>query len=513
MLRRFIGALVAAAAVATGDARGEEPETPDCLARAKPYLDHGFFLLHLFEHEWARQEFMTASAIDSECAMAFCGEALSFNRALGEPPTPDELGLGWAAIERARAAKRATARDRRFIDAVELLFKNYTTVPKKARDTAYHNAMQRLHVLYRADVELAAFHGLALLGLRGSAPGEDLTRDLAASRFLEPYSKGYPDHPGVANYLLNALEGTPELAERGRAIARHLPEIAPAVPHALHMPAHIWVRLGVWENAMAATLAADRASLDLLKKLDRPKDKRDLHNTEWMMYVFAQLGRMKEASTLLDEVRSIAESSESELARSTYERMRYRYLVDGRQWEEAIQAKPISDGKAEWIMLSHARMLAGVYTGNGEALKSGVKELRALSKRVPECIQAEAAMALAENDTARMSTWMGRAAGLEDKDNAHDPLPGRAIPARELFGEMLLRLGEPQRAAEEFTASLRQRPNRPASILGLARAAAAVGDRAAARARLAELHAILKGADEQFPLLVEAARLFLPNPE
>lgn len=510
-LRRFIGALLAAVLAATGGVRARELETPDCDPRAKPYLDRGFFLLHLFEHEWARQEFMTASAIDGECALAFCGEALSFNRTLGEPPTKEELGLGLAAAERAVAAKRATARDRRFIDAVELLFKNYTTVPKKARDTAYQNAMQRLHVLYRADVELAAFYALAILGLRGSEPGEDQSRELAAGRALEPYSKGYPEHPGIVNYLLNALEGTPELAERGREAARHLPEIAPGVPHALHMPAHIYVRLGMWEEAMAATLAADRASLDLLKKLDWPKDRRDLHNLEWVMYVYAQLGRIKEAKALLDEVKSIAENSESELARSTYLRMRYRYFVDGRQWQEAIQAKPITETQPEWIMLGHARMLAGLYTGNNEALRSGIKEMRRLGKRIPECIQAEAAAALVENDTAAMSNWMERVSLMEEDDGVRYPLPLRAIPARELFGEMLLRLGEPQRAAKEFATSLRHRPNRPGAVLGLARSAAALGDGATTQAKLAELHAILKGADPQFPLLVEAAGLLSPG--
>lgn len=493
---------------AAGHAQDVEEEVEvDCDPQAQPYLDHGYFLLHCFEYEWARREFMTASAIDPECALAHAGEALSFNYTLWEPAPTDELELGWLAMQRAQKAKKGSGRDRAFVDAVELLFQKYDVTSMSSRAIAFHNAIQRLYLVYRGDVEIAAYYGLSLLGLNGQNLPLETTRELEAAKALERYFDGNPEHAGISHYLIRCYEPTQELARRGLAAAQNLTRIAPGLPQAQHAPARVYTRLGMWDEAMAATLAADEASVALLERLDLAPDRRDLRNAEWKLYAYIQLGRMKEAKAFLEEIGNLVIESESETAMSTYLSMRYRFLTDGRQWEAAIDAEPLTETQEEEIMLLDARLMAALYTGDEELTRSEAKKLRIFGVGVRQRFNADAALAMVNNDMNGVFRAMRRRTVVEDERGGRDPMPMPPIPAREILGVMLLRVGEPGRAAAEFEVTLGERPNRPATLLGLAQAASELGNHEEARARLGELWAILDGADDDFPLLVESLKL------
>jgi len=514
--RRTLALLLALLLAVSGVVHAQDAEEVvevDCDPKAQPYLDHGYFLLHCFEYEWARRELMTASAIDPECALAHAGEALSFNYTLWEPAPVEELELGWLATQRAKKAKKGSGRDRRFVDAVELLFQKYDVTSHSSRAVAFHNAMQRLFLVYRGDVELAAYYGLSLLGLNGQNVSTDTTRELEAAKALERYFDGYPEHAGISHYLIRCYEPTTELAPRGLAAAQNLARIAPGVPMAQHAPARIYSRLGMWDEMMAATLAADEASVELISRLDLEPDRRDLRNAEWKMYAYIQLGRMKEAKAFLEEIGKIAFELEYEAAIPTYVSMRYRFLTDGRQWADALDAEPVTETQEETIMLGDAQLMAGVFTGDEELIRSAFRKLRIYGVGLPQRFNADAARALADNDMSGLFRALRRRSVVEDERGGRDPLPPLPIPARELLGEMLLRIGEPGRAGAEFEVTLGERPNRPATLLGLARAASDMGNHEEARARLRELWEVLDGADDDFPLMVESLRLPEARPD
>jgi tetratricopeptide (TPR) repeat protein len=509
-VRLFLSTLVlacASAVPAQEPAAEELPVQPFCSDKAQPFLDRGYFLLHNFEHEWARQEFMTASAIDPECALAYAGEALSFYHPLQGAPSMDDLTLGWDASQRALKAKKQTMRDKRFLGSVELLFKNYKTVRQGARDIAFHNSMQRVHRIHRDDVDMAAFYALSLLALTDGDDERSLARRAEAIRTLETYYRGYPDHPGIVNYLLHALEDSQETARRGLKAARAYPALAPDVPHAQHMPAHIYLRLGMWHELLERTTAADTAAVELMKTLDLPPDRRGLHNLSWKIYALTQLGRIAEARAVLEEVRQIADSVRLTDVDTAYVAMRYRFVVDGRQWSDAVALEVFTEEQRDEILTNHARLLGGWLGGDAEAVRVGGTALKRYGQAVVERFQAEAILAMIDGNVDDMLSSMKRLAWNADRIVPSALIPMPVLPAHELFGEMLLYVGDTEFAAKEFAAGLELYPNRPTAILGLARAASMRGDHDEARARLGELWLIWDRADADYPPFVEALNL------
>lgn len=506
-IRRTLAALALSCAVA-GAARAQEaPPAGGCDPAALPYLEHGWFLLHAFEYGWARQEFMTASAIDPECAMAHAGEAMSFEPMLWEPPPKEDMALGLSAIKRALEAKKATDEERGFIEAAELLFKTYDRVPRINRDIAFHNAIQRLHRAHTDNVELAAYYGLSILTLDVGRAEPNLDRRSEAARALEPYLKGHPDHPGIALYLVHALDATPEMARRGLDAAHRLVAIAPDLPHARHAPARLYVRLGMWREALEATAASERAADEQLAKLDWPAERRYLRDAEWHVYALLQNGRIAEVRTFVDRIGKLADDTGSDAVRAVFVDLRHRFLVDGRQWSRALEIEPASDPQREKIAVEHARALGAGFLGDAATARAAFKRLSAYGTKVLERKEAEAALGLAENNLEVVNPIMQRLVYGVEQTPAADFMPARGIPEAELLGEMLLQLGEPAQAAEQFAKAALRYTRRPGTILGTARAASALGDSAKAGTALAEFFAIYEGADADAPLMVEAARL------
>ncbi|MFQ5670112.1 MAG: hypothetical protein ACE5HD_06280 [Acidobacteriota bacterium] len=385
-------------------------------------LAHGFFLLHSFEYEWARSEFQTAVKADPACAMAHCGTALTYNRTIWSPPTAADLALAWAAVQRAGKAVHATEKDRRFITAAVLLFEDHQQIPKSSRDRSFSRAMARLHDAFPDDVEIGAFYALSVLGLTLGRMTSDLTREDQAAAILRPYLSRHPGHLGVVHYLIHSLDATPGKARQGLPAARRYALIVPGIPHAQHMPAHIYFRLGMWKEGLRATLAADRASVDLLARMGWPAEKRDFHNAGWKLHAFIQLGRLAEAETFLEEIGSIARTTRDSRALSTYITMRYRYLLDGRRWEDAFHARPVAPSAWEAITLAHTVGIAAGFSGHPEAGVRALAELKARANGpafpdagpVLEALEVDAALAMARGEVSRMIGFMERAVPLEE---------------------------------------------------------------------------------------------------
>jgi len=507
-MRRFLMMLVVAALAGPAAAA----EQVSCRESALANLDRGYALLHSFEYEWARLEFQTAVTADPECARAYVGEALTYNRPLGEEPT--ELGAASArtALSKARTAATASPRDSEFGQAVALLFQDGRSTSRKMRDRDYHEALAALHSRYPDDIEMAAFYGLSFLGLTAGRITPNVEDKEAAAELLWPYFEAGPDHPGVMHYLIHALAPTPETAERGLPVAQRYAALQPDVPHAQHMPAHVYVRLGRWEEAAEATEAADQASLALLRRLDRPPGKRSMENACWKMYVLLQRGQRERARKFMLEIKELAETSKETDAIGADVDMNYRYLVDGRRWHEAAASTPRFFWYQEVGDLAHAQALGGAFLGDRARTRQGLALLLRNKKPTVPRLQAEAALAMMEDDVKRMRSFMELALRMEDAQLARSDMPLPAIPGHELFGEMLLLMGEPEEAQEQFRISLRSRLHRPASILGLARSAAQLEQQADARARAEEFLAYWADADDDLVELDQARDLVRPSP-
>jgi hypothetical protein len=326
---------------------------------------------------------------------------------------------------------------------VTLLFEDDGSPSRRTRNLAYHHALQELHRDHPDDAEIGAFHGLSLLGIDGGRVTISLNQKREAAEVLWPYFEQGSNHPGVLHYLLHSLSAEPETARKALPVARRYAEAAPGVPHAQHMPAHIYTRLGMWKEVMQATRAADQAAAELARRLDRPPEKREFRNAPWKLYAYLQLGQRAQAKAHLDEIREVAEGSKAPPAVSAYVDMSYRYLLDGRRWEEAARAKPVFFWYQEVGNLAHAQALGGAFSGNRPAARQGLGTLQRAEQLTVPRLQAEAALAMLDGDLERMIYFMETAVRKEDTQNARSGLPIPPIPGHELFGEMLLRMNPP----------------------------------------------------------------------
>jgi len=506
-MKKSLCLLVAAALVGPATAAEEAA----CKAAARPALERGYAVLHSFEYEWARLEFQAAATADPECVLAHVGEALTYNRTLREAPVEQEMASARASLSTARAALTGSPRDRGFAAAVALLFQDLRSTSRNMRNRQYHEALAALHAGHPDDTEIAAFYGLSFLGLAAGRVTPNLEHKEAAAEFLWPVFQAGPDHPGVMHYLVRALDSTPETAQRGLPVAQRYASMQPEVPHAQHMPAHLYFRLGMWKKAMQATEAADRASLALLRRLEWPPQKRHMENARWKMYAYLQLGRLEEARKFLLEIKEIAETTKSTDAIGAYVSMNYRYLLDGHRWREAARARPLFFWYQEVGDMAHAQAIGAAFVGDRGRARQGLAILQRSERATVPRLQAEAALAMLDGDLESMRSFMEQALRMEDAQLARSSMPLPAIPGHELFGEMLLRMGEPQQASEEFTISQRYRLHRPAPLLGLARSAALLEDPAGARTRATEFLQWWSDADADLPELQEARALAVPG--
>lgn len=470
-----------------------------------PFL-RGLALLHSFEYADAAEAFREAQRVDSSFALAYWGEALTYDHPIwGEHDTTAaraalaRLGNGTEA----RVARGKTARERAYLSAVEAL---YGQGELKERRRAYEAAMGRVHEEYPTDLEGASLHALALLSLR-SGGKSDLRPSVQAAAIVEEVLRRNPTHPGATHYLIHAYDD-PLLAPLGLPVARRYARIAPKAEHALHMPSHIFVHLGLWDDVVSSNEAAWTASKAWVKRKGRPNEELDLHAAAWLHYGYLQQGRHARAKALSDSLGALfLEGDKPGQVQHYLTMVSCQNVVETRRpdstpgvvprpWEQVLQAAsgamPRGDSARMDAAVTGFRLRADTIASHHGHMPPGVRAFERI-------LTAMAARIRGRNEEAVAA--LTEAATLEEERSVVGP-PGDP-PARELLGDLLLELGRFQEAAAAYDTTLQRTPLRSPALLGRARAAAKAGDREGAAHWYGLLARNWKAADPDLPELAE----------
>lgn len=481
-------------------------------AAQAPFL-RGLALLHSFEYEDAADAFRAAQAADPGFAMAYWGEALAQKAPIWQQ---EDLATARAALARlaptreARAAKAPTARERAYLEAVETLF-GEGEEPARAR--AYEAAMARLSAEYRDDDEAAALHALSLIANHAflTAPADRHAGWLRAAAILEGVFRRRPDHPGAAHYLIHAYDD-PALAERGLPAARAYAAIAPAAGHALHMPSHIFVQRGVWDEVALSNAAAVAASIAWVARRGLSAGYRDWHSYEWLHYAALQQGKTASAGEMADSARALIDPLPDSLAgpgRRALALMRIQAAAETGRWPSLEGEEMPRTGLGVYL---HG--MAAASRGDRAVLAEAARRAGVVRDGIPDAFRRrlwEVAARHLEAEGLRLAGREGEAlARLEEAAVLEDSIPASGppplVPTREMIAALHLAAGHAGQAAAEYDRALARMPNRSAALLGRARAAARLGRGEEARGFYARLLANWHAADASLPALAEARR-------
>ena len=505
------------------EALGRVTFPTSCRAEAQRRFERGVALLHSFWYERASETFKDVIAADSTCAMGYWGQAMSLFHPLWTPPSSDELRAGLGAAVRGYAVAR-TPRERAYLAAVRAYYEAYTTVDPKTRLVAYAQAMEEVERQHPRDSEASIFYALSLIALGQANPTDTtFTYQRRADSILEPLFRREPRHPGLAHYLIHTND-VPQLAPLGLYAARRYAEIAPDVPHAQHMPSHIFTRLGLWDDAIASNhrSAAAARQFEEERHLNALWDQRG-HAWDYLVYAYLQQGRDGEAKRVVDEAASVTAGYPVGSLTNAYAlaAIPARYALERGAWAEATQlvVRPAPEWRAAEAITRFARAIGAVRTGDttlarveiralaeidsAEAAAGGLHTYWSGQVRIQR-LAAGAWLARAGGDGADAVRQARAAADLEDGTQKHPVTPGAVLPARELLGDLLLELGRPAEAAQAYAASLAQQRGRARSLFGAARVAELAGDAVTARARYQDYLTQLQKGDGTRPELAIA---------
>ena len=486
--------------------------TISCTPTAQVHFNRALALLHSFEFQRALDGFGATLQADPACGMAEWGIALSRwgnPFAIAERPAA-VLQQGRSAIERAGSIGLKSPRERAYVDAVARLYAGEATTPRSARLAGYRDAMAAVSAAYPADREASIFYALALAA--AAAPTDKTFADQRkAGAILERLIARQPDHPGLAHYIIHAYDAPP-LAERALSAARRYARIAPSAPHALHMPSHTFTRLGQWQESIDTNLKSGEAA-----RRDGATAE-ELHTMDYRVYAYLQTAQDDAARRLVDllpEVRArfdpaaIGSAAPGSTGVFALAAIPARYALERGDWAAAARLDVHASAVPYADALTHfARALGAARTKDPATARAATAALEDIEHRLTGSneaywaeqtrIQRQAASAwaaLAESHADEALAGMRAAAELEDATEKAAVTPGPLAPARELLGDMLLELGRAAEARREFEATLKREPNRFRAVHGAAVAAAAAGDRVAARRYEAQLVTICARGD------------------
>ncbi|MGH9819762.1 MAG: hypothetical protein ACRD43_06300 [Pyrinomonadaceae bacterium] len=493
-----------------------------CSPAKQTEFDRGVALLHSFWYERAAETFRGIAGREPSCAMAYWGIAMSLYHPLWERPNAESLKSGWEALEKARVINGGTDREKGYIAAAATFFGDYAKVDHVTRVLAYEKAMEQLSSKYPDDREADVFYSLALIASALTLPPDrTYVREKKAAGILNKVLATEPEHPGAIHYLIHACD-VPGLAPLALNAARSYAKIAPSVPHALHMPSHIFTRLGLWQESVQSNIASEAAAKKFAAemKMDGAWDEQ-LHAMDYLMYAYLQGAQDKQAKALLDELYQIRKTNaENFKVLYAFAAIPARYAIERRQWSEAASLKLYPSDfpwdRIPWAeaVIYFARAVGAARGGQPASARRDIDklaELETMLSEPKEHVQVEierlAAVAwatYAEGKKQEALSLMRSAADLEDATEKHPVTPGPIVPAREMLGDLLLELGEPDQALKEFEVALVASPNRFGSLLGAGRAARMMKNTEKAKSFYSNLVAICDHADTERPELLEA---------
>ena len=506
--------------------------TISCNAQAQKQFNRAVAWLHSFEYEEAEKAFTQVTVTDPRCAMGYWGVAMTNYHLIWTPPTAAELQKGLAAVEKAKSIGASTQRERDYIAAIEVFYREASTIDHRTRALAYSKAMDQLHLRYPSDREAGVFYALTLIASGMMANDKSYTNEKKAAQILNRVLAEEPQHPGVTHYMIHSYD-YPALAHLALPAARSYARIAPASAHAQHMPSHIFTRLGLWQEAVRSNLDAKAAAkaFAVRNNMSGVWDE-ELHAMDYLAYAYLQSAQDKHALGVLDELNKI-QRIEPQTFKVAYAlaAIPARYALERRRWDEAAKLTlpagtagtfPYHSFRWAEAHIHFARAIGAARTGDTAAARQEVEKLTAIQQSLVEVkggydwakqveiarLVASAWLAHAEDKPDESLRLMRAAADLDDATEKHPVTPGAILPAREQLGELLLEMKQPQPALQEFEASLRTAPNRFNGLYGAARAARLAADQNKAKAYYERLVAVSRGTESVRPE-IEEAKAFL----
>jgi len=521
-----------------GDGLGQVHMGTSCAPAVSRDFDRALALLHNFWYARALEGFKAVIRRDPDCGLAYWGAAMTYNHPFWDAPTSKDLAAAWSLVQEGMRVVPDTGRERLYLEATAALYRGAGAGPKAARDSAYRDAMRTLHERYPDD-NSKLFYGLSILGsIREGTTGFE-QEAIAAALFEEVYDHN-PQHPGVLHYRIHVYDD-PSHAAMGLAAARAYAKAAPAVPHAQHMPSHIFTRLGYWDESAATNENAWRSSEADVRRAGEGGEYRDFHSLNYLQYAYLQQRRFRDAWRTTDIIKRQYQALPSKTTspdnpdleakhvrgRTIYaqpDRVAYgyfdmvaRYIVEAGAWQKVKTVPLVASSRDFVAMKAQLDGMAASQRDDAAAAKAAagiIVALVAQPDRHPfaqkiimiQAAEAQALAARAAGDTAGALSRMEEATALEDSISALSQPPYPILPAHELYGMMLLELHRPADARKHFEETLRRTPGRAKAVYGIARAAEALGDRQTAIERYTEFLTLWKRADRDRPELATARR-------
>jgi tetratricopeptide (TPR) repeat protein len=484
----------------------------------KPF-ERGVALLHSFWYEEAEKEFQRIAESDPHCAMAHWGIAMSLWHQLWNQPDDRVIQRGLDEVHAARTTDGRTPREKAYIAAITAFYSDSKKLDHEARAKAYSDAMRKVYDSYPDDHEAAAFYALSLLA---SEPHDDATfaNRKAAAAVLEKLFAIEPDHPGVAHYLIHSYD-KPELAQLGLPAARRYAQIAPAAPHALHMPSHIFARVGLWQddvNSNLASIAATRKTA----ALHMGGEGHQFHAMDYLFYAYMQSGRDADAKALIEEIRAMPDKHDDMYGKgfdphaAALAHLSALYPIEMHDWPTAAALPPTEVANtAEDSVIYWARAIGSAHLRKPEDVRKNIAAIEGIHQRLvkdksefanaveDDCKEAQAWLAFAEN---KYDDAVEAMRPIADKEDSTGEEP-EGIPAREMIADILMEAKRPQQAMAEYQTDLKLNPNRFDGLYGAARAAEASGKPADASEYYALLLKVCDGSNSTRPELSQARKL------
>ncbi len=481
-----------------------------CSASVRTPFNRGVALLHDFWYDEAKRQFERIARMDPTCAMAHWGVAMSIFHQIWDRPDEETMAQGWSEMRKAGAPGAKTARERAYVAALSAFFKP-GKLGYEARVQEYSSAMANVYRSYPKDTDAGAFYALSLLAAEAT-DDTSLAQEHRALAVLNPLFAKYPDHPGVVHYIIHACD-TPSLAPDGLVAARHYGEIAASGAHAVHMPGHIFSRLGMWQADIDSNLASVAAS-QVAEARHQSDGMDQFHSDDFLVYAYLQSGQEARAHALIGETAALVARYESmpdmvpHFMQSMFPYYRAKfpafYALEMRDWNSAAALEPVAGGRPETQVLTYwARIVAQGHLRQPQQARADLAVYESLLEQVRKGKHAYFAdstgariergeilgwVAFAEGNQADALKLMREAADLQDKVGQGEV----DIPAREMLADMLLEFHQPDQALVEYSRALELSPNRFNGLYNAGRAAEAAGDKAKAASYYS---ALLKSTD------------------
>jgi hypothetical protein len=479
------------------DAYGEQLGTVrfpvSCNEAARQQAQRALALLHHMTYEGARATFAAVTEADPDCAMGYWGQAMSFIHPLwSDPPSKADFERGQALVHEAKDRGQKTERERAYIAAVEAYYAPGQNRDEKANLASFEARWQKVYEQFPDDPEAACFYALAHMATADPAD-KSYTKQKRAAEIAEQVRARIPDHPGAHHYIIHA-DDYPPLAEEALDVARSYGEIAPEIPHALHMPSHIFTRLGLWQESIAMNQRSAAAALK--HPVDEKISLHHPHALDYLAYAYLQRAEDAKAKDVLNTVKSIEGTIQAHVATAyTFAAVPARFALERQQWAEAAALEPRAPSTYGWntfpameAITHFARALGAARSGKAPVARQALDTLTALHQQAAETsaywakqieiqrLAAQAWLTYQEGKPEEALHTMRQAAEMEAATEKHPVTPGEILPARELLADMLLARGIYEEAQTQYLAALERSPNRFNSLYGAGRAAELGGD-------------------------------------